>query len=206
MAATVEPPIVQDARRRAADAGFPQSSASNVGALLAVLAAATPDRARILELGTGTGVGLAWIVHGLQDRTDASVLTVDTDPHLLAITQQAAWPDYVQFLLQDGAQVVQEEGPFDLIFADAIGGKIDRLDATIAALATRGILVVDDMDPTLHQDDGLLEPLESVARQLLSHPALTSATLPFSTHVILAVRTETAGDVSPRNSGVQQCT
>ena len=52
--------------------------------LLAALAAAAPEDARIAELGTGAGVGLAWIVYGLGERDDATVYTVDTNEELLA--------------------------------------------------------------------------------------------------------------------------
>jgi demethylmenaquinone methyltransferase/2-methoxy-6-polyprenyl-1,4-benzoquinol methylase len=164
------------------------SSEPGVGALLAMLAAAAPQNAAILELGTGAGVGLAWIVHGVRDRSDVSVVTVDTDAELLALTQSDAWPEYVEFLSRDGSAVVRERGPFDLIFADAVGGKLDRLDATIAAIAPRGILIVDDMDPALHDSDGLREPLQLVTQQIRSAPHLVSVELPFSTGVILAAK------------------
>ena len=111
--------------------------------------------ARICELGTGAGVGLAWIVYGLGERDDATVYTVDTNQEMLATVATAGWPGYVEFVCDDGANAVQEFAPFDLVFADAPGGKIEGLDATIAALAPGGVLVVDDMDPALHADDGL---------------------------------------------------
>jgi demethylmenaquinone methyltransferase/2-methoxy-6-polyprenyl-1,4-benzoquinol methylase len=160
---TDEPPGVLQARSRASEAGFSMSSDRSVGELLAVLAAASPPGARILELGTGVGVGLAWIVHGLGARDDASVLSVDTGDALLADTRAATWPGWVEFLCADGAQVVQDHGPFELIFADAVGGKIHGLDATIASLAPRGVLVVDDMDPDLHITDGSTRLFERCA-------------------------------------------
>jgi demethylmenaquinone methyltransferase/2-methoxy-6-polyprenyl-1,4-benzoquinol methylase len=180
--------MVDDARRRATRAGFSMSSDRGVGELLAVLSAAAPQGARILELGTGVGVGLAWIVQGLGTRGDASVLSVDTDEKLLAVTRAAGWPAWVEFLHADGAQIAEERGPFDLIFADAAGGKLEGLDATIGSLAPRGVLVVDDMDPALHANDGLLDPLQAVRETLMSHTGLVAAELPFSTHIILAVK------------------
>ena len=164
------------------------SSDRGVGELLAVLAASSPRGARILELGTGTGVGLGWVVYGLGARNDATVLSVDTDEVLLAATRVAAWPAWVEFLCGDGAQVVRERGPFDLIFADAVGGKLDGLDVTIASLAPRGVLVVDDMDPAPHTSDGLVAPLREVRDTLMSHTELVATEIAYSSHVIVAVK------------------
>jgi predicted O-methyltransferase YrrM len=188
MVETDLPAVVREARQRAVNQSFSMSSDLAVGELLATLAAAAPVGASILELGTGVGVGLSWILHGLGTRADASVLTVDADEALINSTRNAAWPDWVHFLVADGAAVVRERGPFDLIFADAVGGKIEGLDATVAALAPRGVLLVDDMDPSLHREDGLITPLETVRDRLMSHPSLITAELPFSTHMILAVK------------------
>jgi predicted O-methyltransferase YrrM len=91
-------------------------------------------------------------------------------------------------LCADGARVVEGHGPFDLVFADAPGGKITGLDATIACLAPHGVLLVDDMDPALHADDDLRGPIASVRDTLLSDSRLLAVEIPFSTHVIVAVR------------------
>ena len=72
------PDIVAAAYQRAAGAGFELSSEPEVGRLLASLAAGVPEQGRILELGTGAGVGLAWLVHGLDRRSDVTVLTDPT--------------------------------------------------------------------------------------------------------------------------------
>jgi predicted O-methyltransferase YrrM len=164
------------------------SSEPGVGALLASLAAAAPATARIAELGTGAGVGLAWIVYGLGERTDASVYTVDANEELLATVAAAGWPGYVQFVHDDGAHAVREFAPFDLVFADAPGGKLEGLEGTIGALAPGGVLIVDDMDPALHADDGFLEQLGSVRDQILGDPSLVAAELDFASGVIVATK------------------
>ena len=159
-----------------------------MGALLASLAAATPAGARIAELGTGAGVGLAWIVYGLGDRDDASVFTVDTNEELLATVATAGWPAYVEFVHDDGLNAVREFAPFDLVFADAAGGKLEGLDVTIDALTPGGVLVVDDMDLTRHVDDGLSEPIGAVRDQILGDPSLVAAVLDFASGVIVATK------------------
>jgi len=80
MSASVLPDQVLLATQRAARAGFTMSCHPDTGRLLAVLAAAVPRGGRVLELGTGTGVGTAWLTHGLGSRTDVEVRTVEIDP------------------------------------------------------------------------------------------------------------------------------
>lgn len=182
------PAIVNLARQRANEGGFTLSCELAVGRLLATLAAAAPPNGRLCELGTGTGVGLAWLIHGVGDRTDIELVTVDNDADLLRSTAAAAWPGYVQFVHGDGAEEVARRAPFDLIFADAYGGKLHGLEATIAALRPGGVLVVDDMDPALHEHDGLAAPLAAVRQTLVSHTRLVAAELDFSSGVILCTK------------------
>ena len=54
------PPLVAAAASRACEAGFPMSCDPGGGQLLAVLAAHLHAQAKVLELGTGAGVGTAW--------------------------------------------------------------------------------------------------------------------------------------------------
>jgi demethylmenaquinone methyltransferase/2-methoxy-6-polyprenyl-1,4-benzoquinol methylase len=183
-----EPERVADAGLRARELGFELSSEPGVGALLAVLAAACPRDGRICELGTGAGVGLAWIVHGLGEREDARVFTVDTDQELLATVAVGGWPDYVEFVCADGAAAARDLAPLDLVFADAPGGKLDGLGGTIAALAPGGVLVVDDMDPSRHVDDGHLDGIAAVRQRLVSDPALVAVELHCASGVIVATR------------------
>ena len=102
-------------------------------ALLSALAACVPTQGRILELGTGVGTGLAWLLHGVGARTDVSLTSVDLDADLQAIARRFDWPPYVHFEQGDGCALLPDLGAFDLIFADAPGGKLDGLDRSIAA-------------------------------------------------------------------------
>ncbi len=127
-------------------------------------------------------------MYGLGERDDASVYTVDTNEELLATVAAAGWPGYVQFVHDDGAHAVREFAPFDLVFADAAGGKLEGLEVTIDALAAGGVLIVDDMDPALHADDGFLEQLAAVRDQILGDPSLVAAELDFASGVIVATK------------------
>lgn len=182
------PDLVAAAQRRAERLGFAMSVEPVVGALLATFAAAVPTGGRIVELGTGAGVGLAWLVHGVGARHDVGVVTVDVDDVLQQQVRADGWPPFVRFVHGDGAVAVRELGPSHLVFADAPGGKLERLDATIGALAPRGVLVVDDMDPALHVDDGLGGAIAGVRECLVTHPDLVVADLAFGSGVVVATR------------------
>ena len=75
MTAITLPEQVLLATELATQAGFAMSCDPDTGRLLAVLAAAVPSRGRLLELGTGAGVGTAWLTYGLQRTTDVELLT-----------------------------------------------------------------------------------------------------------------------------------
>lgn len=182
------PSFVASAQDLADSAGFHLSCEPEVGALLSVLTSTVPAEGRILELGTGTGVGLAWMLHGLGSRRDVEVVSVDIDPEIQAAARQIEWPTYVQFEVGDAAELVATLGHFHLIFADAPGGKIFKLRRTIDALEPGGLLVVDDMD-LAQQDDADLQHGFAVARErLLSNENLVCAELAFSSGVILAAK------------------
>ena len=183
------PPLVQEAIARAAALRFELSCEDFVGRLLALLAANVRPEGRILELGTGAGVGLSWIVSGLSHRSDVAVITVDTDEALLAEVRRSEWPDSVQFIHGDGAQQVAKQGRFDLIFADAPGGKIENIEGTISALHINGLLVVDDMDLAKYADDhSLRDSIKDLTELLRADPRLLCVECPISSKVILTVR------------------
>jgi predicted O-methyltransferase YrrM len=182
------PSLVQEAVARARDAGFRYSCDPDVGRLLAVLAAHLPMRARVLELGTGAGVGTAWITSGLLPRTDVTVITAEKDPATAELAAQGGWPEFVDLRCADALTVLGEAGEFDLIFADAPGGKWEGLDRTIAALAPHGMLIVDDMTTTPQWDAEHLARQQEVRQALLASPLLTSVELDHGSGVILSSR------------------
>src|SRR6185437_4076135 len=113
----VLPEPVRLAAERAERAGFAMSCDPGTGRLLAVLAAAVPANGRVLELGTGTGVGTAWITGGLRGRDDVEVVTVEIDAATAALAAQYAWPPQVRLLTGDAMEVIRSAGRFDLILS-----------------------------------------------------------------------------------------
>jgi len=185
------PDLVAQASTNAASAGFAMSCDRDTGRLLAVLAAAVPSGGRILELGTGTGVGTAWLVHGLGARTDVEIITVEIDQLTASAATRTPWPAYVNLLVGDAVEVTRSSGLFDLVFADAQGGKWEGLDNTIAALRPRGQLLVDDMTPPMFEDSNREMKTAEVRARILGHPSLTSVEIAWSTGLILSTRHQT---------------
>ena len=181
------PPAVAAAMERARAEGFTISSEDCVGRLLAVLAAAVPAGGRVLEVGTGVGMGTAWIVTGLGDRRDVELVTVERDPSLVAAVRAWPWPAFVRLLQADVLDVLGRLGTFDLVFPDSRAGKYLGFDRTLEALRPGGILLVDDMKPVPAAGEWH-ELAAELRRTLLSHPELQAIAMDCCSGVILAAR------------------
>ena len=59
----------------------------------------------------------------LLPRTDVMVITIEKDPHTAALATRGAWPQFVYLRVSAALDALGETGAFDLIFADAQGGK-----------------------------------------------------------------------------------
>lgn len=182
------PPLVAAASSRARQAGFPMSCDPAVGRLLAVLVAYLPARAQVAELGTGTGVGTAWITSGLLPRTDVTVTTIENDHQTAALAARGDWPSFVDLRHGEALDLLGEGGTYDLIFADAPNGKWRGLDQTIAALGPSGMLVVDDMTPMPDWTDDHQAMQSQVRQALVTAPDLISVELAHGSGVILSTR------------------
>jgi predicted O-methyltransferase YrrM len=182
------PPTVAHARALAAAAGFVLSSEDAVGRLLAIFAAAAPRGGRVLEMGTGTGVGTSWLAWGVASRSDVEIVTIERDPSLFDVASAIEWPSCVRRILGDSLTVLPTLGMFDLIFADAQGGKWVGLESTIAALRPAALLVVDDMTPlpSWSQEEAINQA--QVRDTLTNHRLLISSELDCATGVIVSAR------------------
>ncbi|HEY3505418.1 MAG TPA: class I SAM-dependent methyltransferase [Actinocatenispora sp.] len=127
---TSVPETVRRRMARARALGFGYSCKPPVGQLLATLAAAVPTGGRVLELGTGAGVGTAWIASGVGARTDVTVQTVESDGDLAAEVAGGGLPAWIEVITGDAETLLPRLGQFDLVFADAVGDKWTGLHHT----------------------------------------------------------------------------
>lgn len=135
------PPLVERALALAEAHGFEASCGPEDGALLHVLAARR-GISRAAEIGTGAGIGAAWIVSALPPQTP--FFTAELDPDLAARAAQlfAEDPD-VTVLTGSWRDTLPPEAPFDLLFVDANDAK-DDVDTAVGLLAPGGTAVLDD--------------------------------------------------------------
>lgn len=187
------PERVAAAVANARELDFEMSCDPGAGALLGVLAGAVAPGGRILELGTGAGVGLSWIIDGLAGRDDVEVVSVEMDPVAGAAAAKIAWPDTVTLIIGDALDFITEPGQWDLVFADAQGGKWEGLTDTIQSLRPGGMLLVDDMTPAEFVNDEHRDKTAEVRAHLLSSDEVTVVEIGWSTGLILCTRRHDAG-------------
>lgn len=141
---TQKPDLVGRALALAERSRFGHSCTPAVGRLLAVLA----GRVRgglVGEIGTGCGVGAAWMASALS--SDSRLLTVEIDPRRArAAGDIFAGAPNVRVPGGDWRGLL-DRGPFDLLFADGGGAKERDPAALVGALKPGGTVLLDDLTP-----------------------------------------------------------
>ena len=141
------PPLVERALALTERLGFERSCVPEVGRLLHVLAGSR-GRERVAEIGTGTGVGAAWIVSALPPSTPFFTTEIDAE-RAAAARELFAADENVHVLEGDWRELLPREAPFDLVFFDAMKQLRPREDGelVVGLLAPGGIAVLDDLTP-----------------------------------------------------------
>ncbi|HYX88026.1 MAG TPA: class I SAM-dependent methyltransferase [Gaiellaceae bacterium] len=154
MSASVpEPPLVRRALELERRLGFQRSSIAEVGRLLYVLAAQR-GRTRVGEIGTGCGVGAAWIVSALPPAVP--FVTVELDERLAAASAELfAEDENVRVLQGEWHELMPREAPFDLLFYDGGGKQHPEVDGeqVVGLLAPGATIVMDDLTPSHPRPD-----------------------------------------------------
>ena len=174
--------------RETGNIDFDQNSESSLGFLLATLAATKPG-GNFLELGTGSGLSTAWLLHGMD--ADSLLASVEIDSDLMAIAKKHLDQDpRVKFVTGKGEDHIlkMQPGSFDLIFADTWPGKYHHLDETLALLKPGGIYIVDDMLPQKNWPEGHAEKAGQLIRYLENRDDLLMTMLSWSTGIIICTK------------------
>ena len=172
------PQLVERALAEAARTGFTRSCSSETGQLLQVLAG-TRGLERVAEIGTGCGVGSAWILSALDPAV--AFFTVELDEERAAAAAELLADDPAATVLRgDWQDVLPAEAPLDLLFAD--GGRAKYREEVIGLLSPGGMLVLDDLTP------GYGDP-DPVRELWLAHPRLVAVELQVSPQEAVIVGT-----------------
>jgi predicted O-methyltransferase YrrM len=183
------PPALTAILADTAALGFGMASEPKVGAFLSALAASKPG-GRMLELGTGSGHGTAWILAGMD--AAAHLDTVDTDRAVVAVARRHLERDSrVTFHVMDGAEFLVQAAPghFDLIYADAWPGKFSHLDQALSLLRAGGIYCIDDLLPQPNWPDGHAPKVAALIEALESRAGFTTARLAWASGLMVVIRT-----------------
>jgi predicted O-methyltransferase YrrM len=139
------PDIVQRALDLSRRRGFVTSSRLETGRLLAALAASRTGR--LGECGTGCGVGAAWLSSAA--REGSHIVTAELDPALAeAVTCLFADDPRVEVITGDWG-ALRGGGPYSLLFLDAAEAKRTGPDEVADLLEPGGLVVLDDLTPSI---------------------------------------------------------
>ena len=172
--------------------GFTMASEPKTGALLTVLAASKPG-GRFLELGTGTGLGTAWLLAGMD--AHSRLESVDSDANVLTVARRHLGEDSrVSFHLADGADFLGTlpPGQFDFIYADTWPGKFTHLDEALSLLRIGGIYFIDDLLPQPNWPEGHAPKVPVLINELERRREFATVKLSWASGLMIVVRTAAA--------------
>ncbi len=183
-----KPALWHTVQNKCREIGFDMPADEKTGSLLRTLVTSKAS-SNFLELGTGIGASLCWMMDGMD--SESRLTSVDNDPELIEIVQGLFGNDpRLSLVCQDGAQWIEEyHGPgFDLIFADAWPGKYSQVESLLEKLNPGGLYLVDDMDPQANWPEGHKEHANDLVTFLDSRKHLVITKLNWSTGLIMATK------------------
>lgn len=171
------PELVHRAESLAIAMRFELSSSPEIGRLLAVLVSERPN-GRFAEIGSGCGVGSAWIASAVGP--EATFVTVDADEERAgAVSRLFADQPQVRVLPGDWHELLPSEAPFDLLFFGGGSWKHGDVEAESEAVldlvAPGGLVVIDDLTPESRWPKEWRSQPDAVRQFWLSEPRLRGA-------------------------------
>ncbi|WP_282050365.1 O-methyltransferase [Maribacter aquivivus] len=182
------PKIHTEITRKSEEIGFTMPSDLYVGSFLKTLIASKPN-GRFLEIGTGIGLSLSWMIEGMD--ADSKLISVDNDPALISIASSYFGDDdKVEVICKDGTDWIKEYSgaKFDLIFADAWPGKYSEIDEVLDLLQVGGFYIIDDMTKQPNWPEGHEDNVIALTAYLEQREDLQLTKMNWSTGLIMAVK------------------
>ena len=175
-------------QEQAAALHFTMASEPKTGALLRALAASKPG-GRLLELGTGVGVGAAWLLAGMD--AASTLVSVDTNLKFQSAARRILGGDpRLSLVLEDAVDYLCRQPPasFDLVFADALRGKFDGLDEALAVVKPGGLYVIDDLLPQPNWPEGHGEKIQPLVERLAAQEDFCIVPMAWASGIVVAAR------------------
>lgn len=166
---------------------FGMASDLYTGSILKTLIASKRE-GLFLELGTGSGLATSWILDGMDEQ--AKLCSIENNELLQAIAKEQLIDKRIDFILADGYEWIKgyRGDPFDLIFADAMPGKYDLFEETIAFLKKGGFYIIDDMLPQVNWPKGHSERVDQFIDRLEQRTDLVLTKMNWSTGIIIVTK------------------
>ena len=165
---TYVPTLVESCKLLAKSKGFENSCSDEAGRLLAVLAAQV-TQGKMLEIGTGYGVGSSWILSAIAPTIQ--FISVDLEKEKIEATAAHIQHQQAEFICGDWKEAIAK-GPFQFIFADAAAAKAIEGELLFNTLAIGGMLFMDDFTPEEHFPKEWIGKPDKVRDYWLNHRGL----------------------------------
>ncbi|WP_109435842.1 O-methyltransferase [Aquimarina sp. AU119] len=182
------PKVYSELETLCKEIGFTMPSDPYIGTLLKTLITSKPN-ANLLELGTGIGLSLSWMIAGMDD--SSRLITLDNDPKLIKVAQKYfEKEEKVSIILADGAEWIKNYNgeKFDLIFADTWPGKFYELEETLALLKRGGFYIIDDMNTQPDWPKGHQQKVNLLIESLENRDDFNVTKMNWSTGIIIATK------------------
>ncbi len=173
---------------RTEELGFGMASEERTGCLLRTLAACKPA-GRFLELGTGTGIATAWLLDGMDSKSE--LISVDVDLAVQDVAGEAFASDGRLTLISEDAVSFLQRQPaasFDFVFADAMPGKYESLSDALDVVRTGGFYVIDDMLPQPNWPENHAAKVPGLIAALAARPDFYITPIAWASGIVVAVR------------------
>lgn len=185
---TNKPKVHQQIEEKSKEIGFTMPSDLYIGTLLKTLITSKP-KSNLLELGTGIGLSLSWMINGMDEHS--TLISIDNDRNLTAIAQDFFGNDNrLKIICADGSDWIKNYNGqlFDLVFADAWPGKYSELDEILALIKVGGFYVIDDMQAQPNWPVGHQENVDRLVDYLENRADFNLTKMNWSTGIIIAVK------------------
>jgi predicted O-methyltransferase YrrM len=166
-----------------------------VGRFLQIAALSIGAR-RVLEVGTATGYSGLHLLKALPP--DGELVTIDVDETRQRTARdhwsQAGVSERTTFVLGPALEMLPTlDGPFDLVFLDAIKDEYKRyLDLALPMLRVGGVVLADNVlragKVATGEDDPNANALRIFNAYAMNHPQLLSVVLPLGDGLLYAVK------------------